>query len=382
MKKQVHWIIEGEAFYEFTLPEPCTEFSIGRCETDDIIVMNCPHGSSVRFIKNHEDVEISCSHGIFALSNGNREVCLSIAEDAIVEFVDIAGLVKNAGKGEGLGNQFLSNIRSVNAILEVVRCFDDSNVVHVDGNVDPVRDVETINYELIFSDLEILDKRMKALGKNAAHGGADDKLIFATLTKAREILLDGSFIDVDNFSLEEQTILNSQDLLTTKKIMYVANVSEDDAATGNDYTEQLKKYINENYPKSPMVIISAKIESEIADFDGDERKELLETYGLEVSGIDKIIRTGYDLLDLIVYFTAGKKECRAWQIEKGTKAPQAAGKIHSDFERGFIRAEVTKYEKLMEAGNEVKAKELAYTKIEGKDYVIQDGDVVYFRFNV
>ena len=299
-----------------------------------------------------------------------------------VEFVDIAGLVKNAGKGEGLGNQFLSNIRSVNAILEVVRCFDDSNVVHVDGNVDPVRDVETINYELIFSDLEILDKRMKALGKNAAHGGADDKLIFATLTKAREILLDGSFIDVDNFSLEEQTILNSQDLLTTKKIMYVANVSEDDAATGNDYTEQLKKYINENYPKSPMVIISAKIESEIADFDGDERKELLETYGLEVSGIDKIIRTGYDLLDLIVYFTAGKKECRAWQIEKGTKAPQAAGKIHSDFERGFIRAEVTKYEKLMEAGNEVKAKELAYTKIEGKDYVIQDGDVVYFRFNV
>lgn len=299
-----------------------------------------------------------------------------------VEFVDIAGIVKNAGKGEGLGNKFLSHIRNVNAIMEVVRCFDDGNVTHVDGSVDPVRDVETINYELIFSDLEILEKRIKGVEKNAKHGNKEDKAIYDALIKAKEILESGKFIDVDEFGKEERDILLAQDLLTTKKIMYAANVSENDAATGNEYTEKLKAYVAENYPKSEVIVISAKIEAEIAQLDDEEKAMFLEELGLETSGIQRVIKCGYELLNLIVYFTAGKKECKAWQIEKGTKAPQAAGKIHSDFERGFIRAEVTKYEKLLEAGSEVKAKELAYTRIEGKDYVIEDGDVVYFRFNV
>ena len=199
---------------------------------------------------------------------------------------------------------------------------------------------------------------------------------------AKEILESGKFIDVDEFGKEERDILLAQDLLTTKKIMYAANVSENDAATGNEYTEKLKAYVAENYPNSEVIVISAKIEAEIAQLDDEEKAMFLEELGLETSGIQRVIKCGYELLNLIVYFTAGKKECKAWQIEKGTKAPQAAGKIHSDFERGFIRAEVTKYEKLLEAGSEVKAKELAYTRIEGKDYVIEDGDVVYFRFNV
>ncbi len=299
-----------------------------------------------------------------------------------VEFVDIAGLVRNAGKGEGLGNKFLSHIRNVNAILEVVRCFENTNVTHVDGSVDPVRDVETINYELIFSDLEILEKRIKGVEKNAMHGNKDDKVVYDVLKQAQAILESGKFIDVDEFTKEEKEILLSQDLLTTKRIMYAANVNEEDAKDGNEYTEKLKEYVKQNYPKSEVIIVSAKIESELSQLDDEERAMFLEDLGLEESGIQKVIRCGYYLLNLIVYFTAGKKECKAWQIEKGTKAPQAAGKIHSDFEKGFIRAEVTKYEKLVEAGNDVKAKELAYTRVEGKEYVIEDGDVVYFRFNV
>lgn len=299
-----------------------------------------------------------------------------------VEFVDIAGIVRNAGKGEGLGNKFLSHIRNVNAILEVVRCFENTNVTHVDGSVDPVRDVETINYELIFSDLEILEKRIKGVEKNAMHGNKDDKAVYDVLKQAQQILESGKFIDVDEFAKEEKEIILAQDLLTTKKIMYAANVNEEDAKDGNEYTEKLKAYVKENYPKSEVIIVSAKIESELSQLDEEERKMFLEDLGLEESGIQKVIRCGYYLLNLIVYFTAGKKECKAWQIEKGTKAPQAAGKIHSDFEKGFIRAEVTKYDKLVEAGNDVKAKELAFTRVEGKDYVIEDGDVVYFRFNV
>ncbi|MCR4723288.1 MAG: redox-regulated ATPase YchF [Eubacteriales bacterium] len=301
---------------------------------------------------------------------------------AVVEFVDIAGLVKNAGKGEGLGNQFLSHIRNVSAILEVVRCFDDDNITHVDGSLDPVRDVETINYELIFSDLEILEKRIKGSEKASKHGSADDKLLYNTLVKAREILETGHFIDLDEMSDEESAILRSQDLLTTKRIMYAANVSEDDQLTGNAYTEKLKKYLEENYPKSKMFNISAEIESELSQLEPEEKQMFLEDMGMTEGGMQKVIRAGYEMLDMIVYFTAGKKECRAWQIKKGTKAPQAAGIIHSDFERGFIRAEVTKYDKLVEAGDDVKAKELGYTRVEGKDYVIEDGDVVYFRFNV
>ncbi len=299
-----------------------------------------------------------------------------------VEFVDIAGIVKNAGKGEGLGNQFLSHIRNVNAILEIIRCFDDDNITHVDGSVDPVRDVETIHYELIFSDLEMIEKRMRAVEKTAAHGNKEDKFLFDTLKSAKEQLLSGSFIRMSEFTQEEQDLLNNQNLLTTKPVLYAANVKEEEINSSNPYAEALRKYLSENYPGSQMLIISAKIEAEIAQLEDEERAMFLEELGLSESGLDKVIQCGYEKLNLITYFTAGKKECKAWQIERGTKAPQAAGKIHSDFERGFIRAEVTKYEKLVEAGNDVKAKEMAYTRVEGKDYIIQDGDVVYFRFNV
>ena len=301
---------------------------------------------------------------------------------AVVEFVDIAGLVKNAGKGEGLGNQFLSNIRSVNAILEVVRCFDDENITHVDGSVDPVRDVETINYELIFSDLEIMEKRIKGVEKNATHGHKEDKIIFDVLTRAKEHLLAGKFIVMDEFTEDEQAILNDQNLLTTKKIMYVANVAEEDVVNENEYVQALREYVAENYPSSLVFTVSAKIESELAELDDEDKEMFLEDLGLEESGLNKVIRNGYYMLDLITYFTAGKKECRAWQIKKGTKAPGAAGKIHSDFERGFIRAEVTRWDKLLEAGSEAKAKEMAYTRVEGKEYVVADGDTIYFRFNV
>ena len=299
-----------------------------------------------------------------------------------VEFVDIAGLVKNAGKGEGLGNKFLSHIRNVNAILEIVRCFEDENITHVDGSIDPIRDVETINYELIFSDIEMIEKRIKGYEKNAKHGSEEDKMIFSTLKRAYEHLLAGTFIKMDEFSPEEVALLNTQDLLTTKKIMYAANVGEDDAATGNEYSEKLREYVKDKYPNSSITVISAKIESEIAQLDAEEKAIFLEEYGLSVSGLDLVIKSGFDMLELITYFTAGKKECRAWKIKRGTKAPGAAGKIHSDFERGFIRAEVTKYDKLIEAGTDTKAKELGYTRIEGKEYVVEDGDVVFFRFNV
>lgn len=299
-----------------------------------------------------------------------------------VEFVDIAGLVKDAGKGEGLGNQFLSHIRNVNAILQVVRCFDDANVTHVDGSVDPVRDVETINYELIFSDLELIEKRMKGVEKNAVHGNKEDKALFNILAKAKEQLLHGNMIDEAQYDTDEFELLNQQNLLTTKRFMYVANIGEEEIGSDNRYVESLKRHISKISPSSKVIPISAKIESEIAQFGDAEKKEFLSELGLEESGLDKIIRHGYALLNLITYFTAGKKECRAWQIKSGTKAPQAAGKIHTDFEKGFIRAEVTKYDKLVEAGNDVRAKELAYTRVEGKDYIIQDGDVVFFRFNV
>ncbi len=299
-----------------------------------------------------------------------------------VEFVDIAGLVKNAGKGEGLGNQFLSHIRNVNAILQIVRCFEDDNVTHVEGSIDPVRDVETINYELIFSDLEIIEKRIKNVEKTAKHGNAEEKKLYDILLKAKDMLLEGNFIDLEEFESEEQQILLQQNLLTTKPMLYAANVAEEEILTANQYVSKLEGYLNDSGNVSPLLTISAKIEAEIVQLDDEEREFYLEELGLKESGLDQVIKRGYEKLDLITYFTAGEKECRAWQIKRGTKAPQAAGIIHTDFERGFIRAEVTKFDKLVEAGNDVRAKELGYTRIEGKDYIIKDGDVVYFRFNV
>ncbi|MCL1802779.1 MAG: redox-regulated ATPase YchF [Eubacteriaceae bacterium] len=298
---------------------------------------------------------------------------------ASVEFVDIAGLVRNSSKGEGLGNQFLSYIRNVNAILEVVRCFGDENVMHVDGAVDPVRDAKTIKDELAFSDLEILEKRIHTLSKTVQGAAADEKAHLAALIKARDSLYDGVSLYAAEFSEQELAVLAPYNLLTFKQILYCANVDEEHAAAGNEHSDALKAYISEFEPNNEMIIICAKYEAEISDFGEEDKLELLGGIGLSESGLNKVIRKSFELLGLITFFTAGKKECRAWEIRNGTRAQHAAGKIHSDFEKKFIRAEVTKFDKLVEAGNDVRAKELAFTRVEGKEYVIEDGDVVYFR---
>ncbi|MCI8672509.1 MAG: redox-regulated ATPase YchF [Lachnospiraceae bacterium] len=302
---------------------------------------------------------------------------------AVVEFVDIAGLVKGASKGEGLGNQFLSNIREVDAIVHVVRCFEDANVVHVDGSVDPARDIETINLELLFSDLEILERRISKTAK----GARNDKTLakeLALLERLKAHLEDGklakSFEAADE---DEETLLHSLNMLTGKPVIYAANVAEDDLAddaASNAYVQQVRKFAAEE--SSEVFVICAQIEQEIAELDEEEKKLFLEDLGLAESGLEKLIKASYQLLGLISYLTAGEQETRAWTIKKGTKAPQAAGKIHSDFERGFIRAEVVNYQDLLDAGTYAGAKEKGLVGLEGKEYVVKDGDVILFRFNV
>ncbi len=302
---------------------------------------------------------------------------------AVIEFVDIAGLVKGASKGEGLGNQFLSNIREVDAIVHVVRCFEDSNIVHVDGSIDALRDIETINLELLFSDLEILDRRFARLQKSVKN---DKSLVKETelVEKLKKHLEDGnmakSYEPVDD---DEKALLESFDLLTYKPTIYAANVTEDDLA--NDGADNSNVAAVREYAKnegSEVFVICAQIEQEIAELEDDEKKMFLEDLGLEESGLEKLIKASYSLLGLISYITSGEMETKAWTITKGTKAPQAAGKIHSDFERGFIRAEVVSYDNLVEQGSMNAAKEKGLVRSEGKEYVVQDGDVVLFRFNV
>ena len=304
---------------------------------------------------------------------------------AVVEFVDIAGLVKGASKGEGLGNQFLANIREVDAIVHVVRCFEDSNVIHVDGSVDPVRDIETINLELIFSDLEILERRISKISRVAKSGS--DK----TQTKEYELLLrlqehleNGKLaITFETDDEDEQAWLASYNLLTGKPVIFAANVSEDDLAddgASNDYVQKVRQYAQET--GSGVFVICAKIEEEISELDDDEKGMFLEDLGLKESGLDKLIAASYELLGLMSFLTAGEKETRAWTIKIGTKAPQAAGKIHTDFERGFIKAEVVNYKDLLECGSLAAAREKGLVRMEGKEYVVQDGDVILFRFNV
>lgn len=302
---------------------------------------------------------------------------------AVIEFVDIAGLVKGASKGEGLGNQFLSNIREVDAIVHVVRCFEDSNVIHVDGSVNPIRDIETINLELIFSDLEILERRIAKSARAACNDKALAKEV-EILKRLQAHLEDGnlakSFTCQDE---EEQNLLASLNLLTYKPVIFAANVSEDDVAddgVSNAYVAKVREFAKEN--DSEVFVICAQIEQEIAELDEDEKKMFLEDLGLSESGLDKLIAASYRLLGLISYLTAGEKETRAWTIKLGTKAPQAAGKIHSDFERGFIRAEVVNYQDLLDCGSYTAAKEKGLVRLEGKEYVMKDGDVVLFRFNV
>ena len=287
---------------------------------------------------------------------------------AAIEFVDIAGLVKGASKGEGLGNQFLANIREVDAIVHVVRCFEDSNIVHVDGSIDPLRDIETINLELIFSDLEILERRIS----KAVRAARNDKTIakeLALMERIKAHLEDGkmakSFDDINDE--DEQQWLESYNLLTYKPVIFAANVAEDDLAKRED---------------CEVFVVCAEIEQEIAELDDDEKSMFLEELGLKESGLEKLIKASYSLLGLISYLTAGEPEVRAWTIKKGTKAPQAAGKIHSDFERGFIRAEIVSYDDLMACGTYNAAKEKGLVRLEGKDYVVQDGDIILFRFNV
>lgn len=302
---------------------------------------------------------------------------------ATIEFVDIAGLVKGASKGEGLGNQFLSNIREVDAIIHVVRCFEDSNIVHVDGSIDPLRDIETINLELLFSDLEILERRIAKLVKSVK----GDK----SLIKEKE-LVENLKAHLENGKLaksyqtaddEEKELLESFNLLTYKPVIYAANVSEDDLADdaeNNDNVKAVRDYAKKE--GSEIFVICAQIEQEIAELDDEEKKMFLDDLGLKESGLEKMIRASYSLLGLASYITSGEIETKAWTIKKGTKAPQAAGKIHSDFERGFIRAEVVNYNNLVEQGSMNAAKEKGLVRSEGKEYVVQDGDVILFRFNV
>lgn len=302
---------------------------------------------------------------------------------ATIEFVDIAGLVKGASKGEGLGNQFLSNIREVDAIVHVVRCFEDSNIVHVDGSIDPVRDIETINLELIFSDIEILERRIAKASKGARMDKALAKEL-KLLERVKAHLEDGKLAKTFELEDEEEEIwFQSYNLLTAKPVIYAANAKEDDLAddgAGNVFVQEVRKHAAEEHCE--VFAICAQIEQEIAELDEDEKAMFLEELGLKESGLEKLIKASYSLLGLISYLTSGEDETRAWTIKKGTKAPQAAGKIHSDFERGFIRAEVVNYRDLLDCGSLAAAKEKGLVGLEGKDYIVKDGDVILFRFNV
>ena len=303
---------------------------------------------------------------------------------AIIEFVDIAGLVKGASKGEGLGNQFLANIREVDAIVHVVRCFENSNIVHVDGSINPVRDIETINLELIFSDLEILERRIAKVAKQARMDktfAKEMELLEAIKAHLEESKMARTFEVPDDEDM--QAWFAGYNLLTAKSTIYAANVEEDDLAddgAGNAHVEAVRKLAAEE--NSEVFVICAQIEQEIAELDDDEKATFLADLGLKESGLEKLIKASYSLLGLISYLTAGEDECRAWTIKKGTKAPQAAGKIHSDFERGFIRAEVVNYQDLLEYGSLSAAKTKGVVGTEGKEYVVKDGDVMLFLFNV
>ncbi len=302
---------------------------------------------------------------------------------AVIEFVDIAGLVKGASKGEGLGNQFLSNIREVDAIVHVVRCFEDSNVVHVDGSVDPLRDIETINLELIFSDLEVLERRISKVAKTARMDKTAAREL-GLLEQIKAHLEAGKPAKTMEVSDEEDlALLHSCNLLTGKPVIYAANVAEEDLSDdggSNSGVAEVRKFAEEEH--SEVFVICAQIEQEISELDEEEKAMFLEELGLAESGLEKLVKASYHLLGLMSFLTAGEDETRAWTIRIGTKAPQAAGKIHSDFERGFIKAEVVNYRDLLEQGSLAAAREKGLVGIEGKDYVVKDGDVILFRFNV
>ena len=302
---------------------------------------------------------------------------------AVIEFYDIAGLVKGASKGEGLGNKFLSHIREVESIVHVVRCFDDENVVHVDGSVDPIRDIETINLELIFADMEVMEKRIDKERHSARSGDKKSQEELDFMIRIEKQLEAGKPARSLEMSKEEAELIKQYFLLTSKPVLYAANISEDDLINGienNAYVKKVMDYAKEEH--SDVIPICAKIEEEISTLSNDEKYEFLKEYGLDEPGLNRLIKASYRLLGLMSFLTAGPKEVRAWTIKIGTKAPQAAGKVHSDMERGFIRAEVISFDDLIAAGSETAAREKGLMRSEGKDYVMKDGDIVVFRFNV
>ena len=302
---------------------------------------------------------------------------------ATIEFVDIAGLVKGASKGEGLGNQFLANIRETDAIVHVVRCFEDPNVIHVDGSIDPARDIETINLELVFADLEVLERRIAKVAKTARMDKTAAKEL-DLLNRRKEVLESGKMArELEIEDEEEKAIMNGMDLLTWKPVIYAANVMDGDLAddgASNPYVQSVRELAAKS--GSEVFVISAQIEAEISELEADEKAEFLESLGLTESGLDKLIAASYKTLGLMSFLTSGEDETRAWTIKIGTKAPQAAGKIHTDFERGFIKAEVINYQDLLREGSLSAAREKGLVRMEGKEYVVQDGDVILFRFNV
>ncbi len=296
-----------------------------------------------------------------------------------IEIVDIAGLVRGASQGEGLGNKFLAHIREVDAIIHLLRCFEDGNITHVENSVSPLRDAEIIETELVLADLESVEKRIPGIEKKAKSGDKESQATLPLLKQLFQVLADGaparSIVNEDNYKA-----IKNLNLITSKPILYVCNVNEEDAVDGNEYSKLIKNKADSE--KAPMVIISAKIEEEISSLSEDDQKEFLQSAGLDESGLDKIIRAGYKILDLDTFFTVGPKEARAWTVKRGSAAPQAAGVIHTDFEKGFIRAETIAYEDFVKFSGEQGAKEAGRFRLEGKDYIIQDGDVMHFRFNV
>jgi len=298
------------------------------------------------------------------------------------EFVDIAGLVKGASKGEGLGNQFLGHIREVDAIAHVVRCFEDENITHVSGRVDPLSDMETINLELIFADLDSVERRIERIGRKVKAGDKEAKQELDVLERLKAAFEEGRSARSVELDDEERKLIRDLHLLTIKPVLYVCNVAEDGIhdADNNPHVQAVRRHAAEE--GAQVVVISAKVEAEIAELEGEDKQMFLEELGLQESGLDRLIRAAYELLGLITYFTAGVQEVRAWTVRRGTKAPQAAGVIHTDFERGFIRAEVISYDDLVEAGSVAAAREKGKYRLEGKEYVVQDGDVMHFRFNV
>lgn len=297
------------------------------------------------------------------------------------EFTDIAGLVKGASNGEGLGNKFLSHIREVDAVVEVVRCFDDENIIYVDGSVDPIRDIEVINVELVLSDLEIVTSRINRIGKKAmTTKNKDDVKEIELLERIKEALESNIPVRKLGLDEEEKKLISSFNLITLKPIIYALNVEDNDINTGNNYTKLVEDYAKKE--GSETAIICAKLESELSELDEEEKKLFLDDLGIKESGVERLINKTYDLLGLATFFTVGKDEVRAWTFKKGSKAPECAGIIHSDFEKGFIKAEVMSYNDLVNAGSELKVRELGKARIEGKEYIMQDGDICHFRFNV